>query len=197
MSFRYHSLMSDNASAIIADRIIHLAWQSHSGEDGGECALSGAQWAGVRFLARSNAISRKPSAFAEFHGTTRGTASQTLKSLESAGLAKREKDSRDGRSVRFSLTEAGHSMALNDPVLRLRNAVQGLSDDQRQSLGQLIEQLAITLSEKGGHHCFGCCHDCVHFTANRQEASEGICRLDDQASPVDDPSELCVFFEPD
>ncbi|MGM0434718.1 MAG: MarR family winged helix-turn-helix transcriptional regulator [Pseudomonadota bacterium] len=189
--------MSDNASAIIADRIIHLAWQSHSSEDGRECELSGAQWAAVRFLARSNAISRKPSAFAEFHGTTRGTASQTLKSLESAGLAKREKDSRDGRSVRFSLTEAGDAIALNDPVQNLKDAVQSLPETQRQSLGQLIEQLTITLSEKSGHHCFGCCHDCVHFTPNGQTTDEGICRLDDQALPIEDPSALCVYFEPD
>lgn len=188
--------MTDNASAIIADRIIHLAWQSHSTGDSRECELSGAQWAAVRFLARSNAISRKPSAFAEFHGTTRGTASQTLKSLESAGLAQREKDIRDGRSVRFSLTDEGEAMALNDPVLRLKNAVQGLPEDQRHSLGQIIQQLAITLSEQDGHHCFGCCHDCIHFAANGEDASEGTCRLDDQTLRVDDPSALCVYFEP-
>ena len=189
--------MSDNASAIIADRIIHLAWQSCSADGGCEHELSGAQWAAVRFLARSNAISRKPSAFAEFHGTTRGTASQTLKSLEAAGLAQREKDSRDGRSVRFSLTEAGERMALKDPVLRLKNAVQSLPDEQRDNLGQLIGQLSCSLAETGAHPCFGCCHHCIHFAPQHNDLKAGTCLLAEQAMPVEDPSALCVYFEPD
>ena len=189
--------MSDNASAIIADRIIHLAWQSCSAEGGRGHELSGAQWAAVRFLARSNAISRKPSAFAEFHGTTRGTASQTLKSLASAGLAQREKDGRDARSVRFSLTEAGERMALNDPVLRLKDAVQSLPNEQRETLSGLIGQLSCSLSETGEDPCFGCCHDCVHFAPHQHDLNAGSCLLEEQATQVEDPNALCVYFEPD
>ncbi len=188
--------MSNNASAIIADRLIHLAWQSCSAEGGVEHELSAAQWAAMRFLARSNAISRKPSAFAEFHGSTRGTASQTLKSLASAGLAQREKDSRDGRSVCFSLTEAGEWMALNDPVLRLQNAVQGLPETQRETLGRLIGQLSCRLAETGEHPCFGCCHDCIHFAPGENDLTAGACLLEEQATQIEDPNALCVYFEP-
>lgn len=187
--------MNQDASSIIADRIIHLAWQSHSTGAAPARELSSAQWAAVRFLARSNAISRKPSAFAEFHGTTRGTASQTLKSLESAGLARREKDEADGRSVRFSLTAAGEQMAQSDPVLRLTNAVNNLTDDDKEKLGGLIEQLSVELSESGSNRCLGCCHDCRHFKPFDQDASAGSCLLNDDSVLVDNPEALCVYFE--
>lgn len=187
--------MNQYSSSIIADRIIHLAWQSHSTGAAPARELSSAQWAAVRFLARSNAISRKPSAFAEFHGTTRGTASQTLKSLESAGLAQREKDTVDGRSVRFSLTSAGEHMAQSDPVLRLTNAVNNLSDTEKETLGGLIEQLSVELSQGSANRCLGCCYDCRHFEPFKQDASVGSCLLNERSEFVDNPTALCVYFE--
>ena len=47
--------------------------------------LSPAQWMALRFFARANSFSRTPSAFAEFQATTRGTATQTIKALETGG----------------------------------------------------------------------------------------------------------------
>lgn len=188
--------MNQDSSSIIADRIIHLAWQSSSPCDAATTQLSGAQWAAVRFLARSNAISRKPSVFAEFHGTTRGTASQTLKSLETAGLAWREKDKTDGRSVRFSLTEVGEAIAQNDPVLRLSRVVNSLSDSDREKLGDLVEQLSVELAQVSANRCLGCCYQCHHFEPSGKDASPGTCLLNNRPEPVDDPSALCVYFEP-
>lgn len=191
------SPMTYDMSPIIADRIIHLAWQSHSPEAATPRNLSGAQWAAVRFLARSNAISRKPSGFAEFHGTTRGTASQTLKSLESAGLVYREKDERDGRSVRFSLTEAGRFATQSDPVLRLTQALNTLSESEKQTLEMLIEQVSAALSSGNSSHCLGCCHDCRHFQPATPDADSGSCGLNKRSERVDDPRALCIFFEPE
>ena len=51
--------------------------------------LNPAQWESLRFLARANRYSRTPSALAEYLRTTKGTASQTLKSLESKGYVRR------------------------------------------------------------------------------------------------------------
>ena len=43
--------------------------------------LNPAQWVALRYIAQANRYSRSPSAVAEYLGTTKGTASQTLKAL--------------------------------------------------------------------------------------------------------------------
>src|SRR5262249_61110276 len=53
--------------------------------EGYDGELSPAQWMALRYFARSNRFSRTPSAFAEFQATTRGTASQAIKTLETGG----------------------------------------------------------------------------------------------------------------
>ena len=64
----------------IAELLVHIG-RSARGEDS-DSDLTAAQWTALRFFARANRVSRTPSAFASFQATTRGTASQTLKSLE-------------------------------------------------------------------------------------------------------------------
>src|SRR5262249_11418773 len=66
--------MSERA---IAESIVHLGHIAQG--DGFVAGRTPAQWTALRYFARANRFSRTPSAFAEFHGTTRGTASQTTK----------------------------------------------------------------------------------------------------------------------
>jgi DNA-binding MarR family transcriptional regulator len=47
--------------------------------------LNPAQWAALRYFARANQVSRAVCASALFHGTDRGTASQTVKALVEKG----------------------------------------------------------------------------------------------------------------
>src|SRR6516225_2481387 len=69
--------------------------------------LSPAQWMALRFFTRANQFSRNPSAFAEFQATTRGTASQVIKALESGGYLNRQRSEVDGRRVGLRLTDNG------------------------------------------------------------------------------------------
>src|SRR4030081_863672 len=73
--------------------------------EGYDGELSPAQWMALRFFARANSFSRTPSAFAEFQATTRGTASQAIKSLEAGGYLIRQRSEADGRSGRLRLTK--------------------------------------------------------------------------------------------
>ena len=61
--------------------------------------LSPAQWMALRYFARANRFSRNPSAFAEFQATTRGTASQTIKTLEAGGDLIRDDPRRTGEAL--------------------------------------------------------------------------------------------------
>ena len=67
--------------------------------------LTPAQWTALRYFSRANRFSRTVSAFAEFHATTRGTASQTVKGLVKNGFLTRRRSERDRRSVHFDLME--------------------------------------------------------------------------------------------
>ena len=69
-------------------------------------ALTSAQWTALRYFSRANRFSRTVSAFAEFHATTRGTASQTVKGLIKQGYLARIPSDTDGRSARVDPTES-------------------------------------------------------------------------------------------
>jgi DNA-binding MarR family transcriptional regulator len=77
--------------------------------------LTPAQWAVLRYFARANRFSRTPSAFAAFHGTIRGTASQTIKSLETRGYLRRTRSEADGRSARLDLIGKARAILAHAP----------------------------------------------------------------------------------
>src|SRR5437764_11575868 len=94
--------------------------------DGYEGELSPAQWMALRFFGRANSFSRTRSAFAEFQATTRGTASQAIKTLEAGGYLVRQRSKADGRSVTLRLTDKGHEVIARDPFEVLVRAVGSL-----------------------------------------------------------------------
>jgi len=108
-------------SRAIAELVLHLGHIA-SGEGLVE-GLTAAQWAVLRYFARANRFSRTPSAFAAFHGTTRGTASQTIKNLETQGYLTRMRSEADRRSVRLVLTDKARAILVND--LFERRAMEG------------------------------------------------------------------------
>jgi len=67
----------------IAELLVHVGRAAQSADARSE--LTAAQWTCLRFFARANGTTRTPSAFASFQATTRGTASQIIKSLERPG----------------------------------------------------------------------------------------------------------------
>jgi DNA-binding MarR family transcriptional regulator len=111
-------------SRIIADLVFHLG-RIASGEGLAE-GLTPAQWAVLRYFARANRFSRTPSAFAAFHGTTRGTASQMIKNLEIQGYLTRMRSDADGRSTRLDLTDKARDILSNDPFEALVRAANAL-----------------------------------------------------------------------
>ena len=69
----------DISAWAVADLVAHLGRLAYS--FGFTEGLTPAQWTALRYLSRANRFSRTVSAFAEFHVTTRGTASQTINGL--------------------------------------------------------------------------------------------------------------------
>src|SRR6476469_6003032 len=99
-------------------------------------ALTSAQWTAPRYFSRANRFSRTVSAFAEFHATTRGTASQTVKSLIKPGYLARML----GHVAR---QRDRSSFGICASCAHLRRDERGRSDRCRYQCSLLSEPLAI------------------------------------------------------
>ena len=175
---------------LASELLIHLARLAQSG---GEHRLTPAQWTALRFFARANRLSRTPSAFSAFHATTRGTASQTVKSLVSMGLLERHRNTDDGRSYRFELTEAGRVLLADDPLKALSERIDALPEAQRQGLLAVLQGLSAGLSLGQAAPVFGTCADCTHCDAAAEAA---FCRCAEATLLAGEMDALCIEFQP-
>ena len=170
--------------------------------EGYDGELSPAQWMALRFFSRANSFSRTPSAFAEFQATTRGTASQAIKALETGGYLVRERSEADGRSVTLRLTDKGHEAVARDPFEVLVRAVNSLNAEEQTAMHDALHQVLTTVAASGAHRRFGVCQDCTYLggemCCNLTSASSSSpeCLLLGIPIQPEDAGLLCVHFEP-
>ena len=160
--------------------------------------LNPAQWEALRFLARANRYSRSPSALADFLGTTKGTASQTLIALESKGLVKRRRRASDRRSVDLEVTPSGMALIEKDPMGLVLEAASRLNRDECEAMNAALGRLVAGLQQAIGLPEFGPCLDCVHFCEDTGEPeAQFVCRcaLNEDELPFHDLHLVCVKFE--
>src|SRR5690348_1728918 len=119
--------------------------------EGYDGELSPAQWMALRYFARANQFSRNPSAFAEFQATTRGTASQAIKALETDGYLVRQRSKADARSVSLRLTNKGKKALARDPFEVLVRAVDSLDAKQQTAMRRALHQVLTTVAVSGAH----------------------------------------------
>lgn len=85
--------------------------------EGNQHGLRDREWMALRFLGRANRFSRTPSALAGFIGSTRATASQIVKTLESRSFLVRKPSHEDKRSVVLHVTAQGEKcLSQHDPI---------------------------------------------------------------------------------
>ena len=173
----------------IAELLVHIG-RSARGEDLAS-PLTAAQWTCLRFFSRANRVSRTPSAFANFQATTRGTASQTIKTLEEKRLLARFRSDRDGRSVRIEITEQGHRTLNADPLADLMSAIVVIEPKARATFLATLSYLSETLAGLRDAQAFGTCEDCMHYTSSD---GGGYCACVAAELAPDDFGKLCVNF---
>ena len=178
---------------VIAELIVQLGRTTHDYVEG----LSPAQWSVLRFLSRANRFSRTVSSFAEFHATTRGTASQTVKSLVSQGYLTRTKSQRDGRSVILDLTDAGWTVLSRDPCSALVGATAELPTATQNHLTKGLRRLLERLAQESNVRPFGDCGDCAHVThrdSRRKGRQRFECELNSERLDEAELTQVCVYF---
>ncbi|MFN3214791.1 MAG: MarR family winged helix-turn-helix transcriptional regulator [Henriciella sp.] len=134
--------------------------------------LNPAQRMALEYLARANRFSRQPSHVAEYMGSTRGTISQTLKTLREKRLISELRSETDRRSLSYDLTPKGRKVLTNSSALS-----RAFTDLSAKELGQLERSLQVVLNtslRSNGFKPFGVCKTCQHFDPR---GDGGFCKL--------------------
>ena len=181
----------DRQLAELVFQLGRLAYGDSAGQ-GGSGGLTPAQWTALRYFARANRFSRTVSAFAEYHATTRGTASQTVKALVARGCLRRSPSERDRRSVRFDLTAAGRRWLRRDPLEGLVRAAGTLSDAEQASTSGGLRRLLGGLAAERQRLAPGRCALCGHLG---QRDKGYVCGLLKEPLARGELEELCIRFE--
>jgi DNA-binding MarR family transcriptional regulator len=197
----YLKHMSTDISASGSDLADMIVYLSRLGQSPGRLGigaapaqnLTAAQWTALRYFARANRFSRTPSAFSEFHATTRGTASQTVKSLVTLGLLSRQMHETDGRSTVMEVTEAGHEMLRHDPMAELRNVLEKLAPAVRAAVAQALGQAVADLAQSRNAPVFGSCSECSHC---QTDAGTSYCHCTQSLLSLREMDAICVDFQP-
>ncbi|AWY00509.1 hypothetical protein A8139_11300 [Marinomonas primoryensis] len=177
------------SSERIADLLVHIVRRSVQRS---ASELTSAQWSALRFFAHANQFSRQPSAFASYHGTTRGTASQTVKSLVKLGYLERSRGLSDRRSAVFDVTPPGMEALNTDPLKTLVQTIDDLPQEQRESLCASLLTFNKGSQEVGAKTHFGTCLNCKHF--RQSSLNSGFCNHSAAALDVYEIDKLCCKF---
>jgi DNA-binding MarR family transcriptional regulator len=181
----------------LAEAIAHLG-RLTSG-DGSVRGMTAAQWAALRYFARANRFSRTVSAFAEFHATTRGTASQTVKGLVGQGYLSRTRSSKDGRSAVLAVTEKGRAVLAGDPFEILIRATAKLPARSRSSLADLLARVLADVAAARRRRPFGVCSCCAHLRCDGCGSggpSRFACAFVGETLDSDETRQLCLNHQP-
>jgi DNA-binding MarR family transcriptional regulator len=182
-------------SRAIAELVFHLG-RIASGEGTVE-GLTAAQWAALRYFAQANRFSRTPSAFAAFHGTTRGTASQTIKSLETQGYLTRTRSVADGRSTRLDLTDKARAILSNDPFDALVLAADALPPGVRRHFANALQRMLGQVAREIGKPPFGACASCEHLEGDgccQEGQAPYACGFVSEPLLLTELDEICINF---
>lgn len=184
-------------SRVIAELVLHLG-RIATGE-GLVKGLTPAQWTALRYFSRANRFSRTPSAFAAFHGTTRGTASQTIKNLETQGYLTRLRSEADGRSARLDLTNKARAILVNDPFESVVRAADALPPGVRSGFANALQRMLGQVASEMGKPPFGTCASCKHLEGDGH-CLEGhapyTCGIASGPLLLEELDELCIYFAP-
>lgn len=144
--------------------------------------LSESQLDALHFLAICNRYSDTPLAVAEYLGATKGTVSQTLRTLEQKGLLEKVPDDEDGRVVHCRLTKRGTALVAETQLAR-----------GAPSLQAEVVALLRSLQVADGRRTFGQCKGCRFF---QPRTKGGVCGVTREALRPADTRLICREHAP-
>ncbi len=188
---------SEVSARTVAELVVQLGCVTRG--EGFVANLTFAQWTALRYFSSVTRFSRTVSAFAEFHGTTRGTASQTIKSLVQNDYLTRKRSKSDRRSIDLTLTNKSKKLLAEDPFVVLVDAASALSNSVSHTVARSLERMLHEMAQQQGKCHFGMCPNCRYFQEDGCYANgkpDYCCSLVDQPLKEAETQQLCVNFLP-
>jgi DNA-binding MarR family transcriptional regulator len=152
--------------------------------------LNPTQHAVLDYLGRANRFSRSPSHVAEYLGSTRGTVSQSFKSLVQKGYVTERRSALDRRTISFTLTASGQ-----DIVMAGNSLTDALADSPADLKTVLLASLKMVLGEMLSQNAgrpFGICASCTH---HEPTSDGGFCKLLSETLVPSETSQICYEQE--
>lgn len=137
------------------------------------------------YLASANRYSDTPLALAEYLALTKGTVSQTLKTLESGGLVEKKADEEDRRVQHCSVTERGTKVVA--AALRIPD------DPADPGLESALRTVLRSLQQGAEARTFGVCRTCTH---HQVEGAKTRCGLTGESLRKPERAKICREHEP-
>ena len=174
-----------SGAAIVAllERVTRLV---RAAEHGGD--LNPAQWEALRYLSRANRFSNSPTALTHYLGATKGTISQTVKSLVRKGYLEKIVRPEERRSVALNVTEKGRAVLTGNSWIKLEDAAGELGGKTRRRLERGLRGLLDDALSRGDHRPFGSCASCRHLGAAMR------CTAFNENMTQSEMTLLCVAF---
>jgi DNA-binding MarR family transcriptional regulator len=144
------------------------------------------QHATLSYLAHANRFSRSPSHVTAYLGATRGTTSQTLKSLLQKGYVEKLRSTQDKRVISYDLSPKGR--ALSETASLLENTIASLSENEMFNLQKALTKVLRTALAKNGNQEFGACRSCIH---HRPSAEGAVCSLLATNLSAEEADQIC------
>lgn len=161
------------------------------GSESHAAGLQPVHWEVLRYLSKANRFSQTAAALTAFLGLTKGTVSQTLKTLEAKGLIRKRVDTRDRRSNHLMLSAKGQRVLQRDPMAAITSAIETLPADTAAAMTQGLESTLSTLLATQGRRPFGQCQSCDYFAATHPEGTPHFCQLLAEPLTADDGDKIC------
>lgn len=137
------------------------------------------------YLDSANRYSDTPLALAEYLALTKGTVSQTLKTLESSGLITKTPDEQDRRVQHCAVTAEGAAI--------VADALRIPADDGAPGLESALRSVLRSLQHTADARTFGVCSSCIHHQA---EGARARCGLTGEPLRKADRVKICREHEP-
>lgn len=131
---------SSTASAqAIAEVMMHIGHIADS--LGYTQGLKPSQWTALRYFASANSSQRTVSAFADFHATTRGAASQMVEVLVSKDLLIRAPVPEDRRVIQLHPTAKALELLEYDPLKDFAEVIAALPSNDQFHLAETLTRV--------------------------------------------------------
>lgn len=132
-------MTNTTTSRAVAELLTQVGRLSHS--QGFTAGLNPAQWMALRYFSQANPTVCTVMRFAEYYGSSRGTASQSISALVRKGYLVRRPSPGKKSSHVLQVTEAGRALLAQDPINHLIDGIEDLPDAKKPVFAESLELL--------------------------------------------------------